>query len=229
MTGGGDAVIRPVGYIGIRMGSSVRDKIVEAALDRFHTLGFNGCGVQEIVDKAGVPKGSFYNYFKAKELLAVEVLKAYAEGSRREMLSDKAIAPVKRLRAHFEFLASRYARFGYSRGCLIGNIAAETSDEMPIVRKALARALANWTELVAGAIRDGQADGSIDARLDAEEIARFLINSWEGAVIRMKIVNSKQPLDDFFSVAFPLFHRSDASQHSSPKRAPRRRAARRAP
>ena len=199
------------------MGLSVRDKIVEAALDRFHTLGFNACGVQEIVDKAGIPKGSFYNYFKAKELLAVEVLKAYADGSRREILSDKTIAPVKRLRAHFEFLASRYARFGYTKGCLIGNIAAETSDAMPVVRKALARVLANWTELLAGAIRDGQADGSIDARLDAEKIARFLINSWEGAVIRMKIANSKQPLDDFFSVAFPLFYPS-APQNLSPKR-----------
>src|ERR1700730_16268787 len=98
------------------MGSSVRDKIVEAALDRFHTLGFNGCGVQEIVDKAGVPKGSFYNYLKARALLAVELLKEYADGSRREMLSDKSVAPIKRIRAHFEFLASRYAGFGYSKG-----------------------------------------------------------------------------------------------------------------
>ena len=35
--------------------SRVREKIVNAALDRFHALGFNACGVQEIVDKAGVP------------------------------------------------------------------------------------------------------------------------------------------------------------------------------
>src|SRR5580692_7935753 len=148
------------------MGSDVRDRIIEAALDRFHALGFTACGVQEIVDKAGIPKGSFYNYFKAKELLAVEVLKAYANGSRREMLLDKGVAPVTRLRTHFEFLASRYAGFGYGRGCLIGNMAAETSDNMPIVRKALAHGLANWTELVAGVIRDGQADGSIEGRLD---------------------------------------------------------------
>lgn len=187
------------------MSSSVRDRIVEAALDRFHTLGFNGCGVQEIVDKAGIPKGSFYNYFKAKELLVAEVLKAYVDSARMEMLSDKAIAPFKRIRGHFELLASIHARLGYRKGCLIGNIAAETSDHMPIVRKALARVLANWAELVANAIRDGQEDGSIDARLDAEEIARFLISSWEGAVIRMKVVNSRQPLDDFFSLAFRLF------------------------
>jgi TetR/AcrR family transcriptional repressor of nem operon len=202
------------------MGSTVRDKIVEAALDRFHTLGFNGCGVQDIVDKAGIPKGSFYNYFKAKELLAVEVLKAYADGSRRQMLSDKRFSPVKRLHAHFEFLASRYAGFGYRKGCLIGNIAAEASDSMPIVREALDRGLADWTALVAGVIREGQADGSIETRLEAEEVARFLINSWEGAVIRMKIANSRQPLDDFFSVAFPLFTRSVVCQTLSPTRRP---------
>ena len=211
----------------VGMGSPVRDRIVEAALDRFQTLGFNASGVQEIVDKAGIPKGSFYNYFKAKELLAVEVLKAYVDGSRREMLSDKRIAPVERIRAHFEFLASRHARFGYRKGCLIGNIAAETSDEMPIVRKAITRALANWTEHLAGAIRDGQADGSIEAGLDAEEIARFLINSWEGAVLRMKVAKGKQPLDDFFSLAFRLLNQSDASRNVSSTR--RTRAPRRQP
>jgi TetR/AcrR family transcriptional regulator, transcriptional repressor for nem operon len=209
------------------MGSSVRGNIVEAALDRFHALGFNACGVQKIVDKAGIPKGSFYNYFKSKELLAVEVLKAYADGSRREMLSDKTVPPVKRIRAHFEFLASRHAEFGYGKGCLIGNIVAETSDKMPIVRKTLANGLANWTELVAGAIREGQADGSIEAAVKADEVARFLVNSWEGAVIRMKIANSRQPLDDFLSVAFPLFTRGGASRNLSRKRGASASASRR--
>jgi TetR/AcrR family transcriptional repressor of nem operon len=89
------------------------------------------------------------------------------------MLSDREIAPVKRVRTHFEFLASRYAGFGYGKGCLIGNIAAETSPNMPIVRKAVARGLANWTELVAGAIRDGQADGSIETTLNPTKSRAF--------------------------------------------------------
>jgi TetR/AcrR family transcriptional repressor of nem operon len=205
------------------MASSVRDKIVEAALDRFHALGFSACGVQEIVDKAGVPKGSFYNYFKSKELLAVEVLDVYAKGSRREMLADHSVTPVERLRDHFEFLASRYAGFGYSKGCLIGNIAAETSDHMPIVRKALAQSLANWTKLVAAVIRNGQGDGTIATDLDADQVARFLINSWEGAIIRMKIANSRQPLDDFFSVTFPLFARPAHGDPKSPAASSSRR------
>jgi len=43
---------------------STRERIVSAAAERFHALGYSACGVQEIVDAAGVPKGSFYNYFK---------------------------------------------------------------------------------------------------------------------------------------------------------------------
>lgn len=186
------------------MASRVREKIVAAAEERFHALGYNGCGVQEIVDAAGVPKGSFYNYFKSKELLALEVLANYAKGSHREMLADESVAPLQRLRNHFEFMSARYAGFGYEKGCLIGNFAAETSEAMPKIRDALAMSLASWTELVAAAIRAGQADGSIRPGLDAVEMARFLINSWEGAIVRMKIVGNRQPIDDFLAIVFPL-------------------------
>jgi TetR/AcrR family transcriptional repressor of nem operon len=186
------------------MASRVREKIVAAAEERFQTLGYNGCGVQEIVDAAGVPKGSFYNYFKSKELLALEVLGNYAKGSHREMLADESVPPLERLRNHFEFLASRYAGLGYNKGCLIGNFAAETSENMPQIREALSRSLGNWTDAVAAAIRAGQADGTIRPSLDASEAARFLINSWEGAVVRMKVVNNREPLDDFLAFAFPL-------------------------
>jgi len=212
------------------MGSRVREKIVSAAIDRFHALGFSACGIQEIVDKAGIPKGSFYNYFKAKELLALEVIEAYAKGSRREMLADTRLAPLERLHQHFEFLATRYKGFGYDKGCLLGNLAAEASDNMPLVRKALSQTLARWTDAVAAVIREGLLDGSISSEWHPEELARFLINSWEGAVVRMKIVGSRQPLDDFFSVVFPILTNKRAvgtpkgnSRKPAVKRAARKR------
>jgi TetR/AcrR family transcriptional repressor of nem operon len=204
------------------MASKVREKIVSAALDRFHALGFNACGVQEIVDKAGVPKGSFYNYFKSKELLALEVLDIYTHHLGREILSDKKLTPLGRLRKHFEFLASRRAKLGYSKGCLICNFAAEGSQEMPLVRKAVADSLTEWTSLIAAAVRDGQVDGSIASDLDAEQIARFLVNGWQGAAVRMKITNSGQPLNDFFKVAFPLLESSNVGAKTRAKPTRRR-------
>jgi TetR/AcrR family transcriptional repressor of nem operon len=206
------------------MASKVRDKIVNAALDRFHAMGFNACGVQEIVDKAGVPKGSFYNYFKSKELLALEVLKIYTKATGREILSDESIAPLQRLQKHFDFMASRSAKFGYSKGCLIGNFAAEASNTAPLLRRALAECLAEWTSLIAITIRDGQGDGSIAPQLDAEQVARFLINGWEGAIMRNKLTNSRQPLNDFFTFVFPLLEGSSLSGLNARRKTARSRA-----
>jgi TetR/AcrR family transcriptional regulator, transcriptional repressor for nem operon len=183
---------------------STREKIVSAAADRFHALGYSACGVQEIVDAAGVPKGSFYNYFKAKELLAVEVLGTYWESVRIDMLADKGTAPRERIRGHFEHIASLYAGFGYERGCLIGKFVQELSETTPRIRQDVVGEVVRWIGLLASAIREGQADGSIARELDADKIARYLINSWGGAAAGMKIVKSRAPLDDFFSTTFSL-------------------------
>jgi TetR/AcrR family transcriptional repressor of nem operon len=185
---------------------SAREKIVAAAVDRFHAVGYHACGVQEIVDSAGVPKGSFYNYFKAKELLAVEVLGIYWKNIAIDMLSDKSMAPVERIRGHFEHMASVYAELGYERGCLIGKFIQEISDLTPRIRHEVITEVVRWRDLLASTIREGQADGSIAAEIDADQIARFLVNSWSGAASNMKIAQSRAPLDDFFAVALPVLH-----------------------
>jgi len=197
----------------------VREKIVAAASERFHALGYNACGVQEIVDAAGVPKGSFYNYFKAKELLACEVLNTYWADAGLEILADTSVAPLERLRRHFQHIASRYKKFGFERGCLVSKFMHEVSDSTPVLWKELRKQVGRWTALVAEAIREGQGDRTISNSIDAEATARFLIESWGGVTGAMKLAASRGPIDDFFSVAFgPLL------QPGSPT--PRKRKAR---
>jgi TetR/AcrR family transcriptional repressor of nem operon len=182
--------------------SSVREKIVAAAAERFHALGYNACGVQEIVDAAGVPKGSFYNYFKAKELLAREVLNNYWGAARLDMLADKTVAPLERLRQHFEHIASRYKKAGFEHGCLVTKFVNEVSDLTPQLQVDLEGDIGRWSRLIAETIRDGQADGSISRAIDADRAARFLIGGWGGATGAMKLAANRAPIDDFLSVAF---------------------------
>jgi TetR/AcrR family transcriptional repressor of nem operon len=181
---------------------SVREKIVAAAVERFHALGYNACGVQEIVDAAGVPKGSFYNYFKAKELLAQEVLNNYWADAGLYILADKSIAPLERLRRHFQHIASRYKKLGFENGCLVPKFMHEVSDSTPGLRKDLRKQVATWTALIAETIREGEADRTILTALDAETTARFLVESWGGVTGAMRLAASRAPIDDFFSVAF---------------------------
>lgn len=186
------------------MASPTRDRIFAAAQERFHTLGYHACGVQQIVDAAGVPKGSFYNYFKTKEGLALEVLDSYVASSKLEILSDAALTPLNRISRHFEFFISRYERDGFEKGCLIGNLSAESSDSVPLLRAALKSSLSDWTDLLSKVIAEGQVIGEIKRGLEPAGMARFLINSWEGTVLRMKVTNDRRPLDDFMSIAIGL-------------------------
>src|SRR5919204_3621989 len=94
---------------------NVRKELVTAAFERFHALGFNGCGVQEITDAAGVPKGSFYNHFASREALGAAVLDRYWQqraGATLCILEDSEVRPRERLRRHFAAMAANMAKRG---------------------------------------------------------------------------------------------------------------------
>src|ERR1700744_1503135 len=105
--------------------ASLRENILESAVQEFHRLGDNGCSVEDITRHAGVPKGSFYSHFKSKEELAVHVIQAYMEAAPSAVLSNTAIAPLKRLKQHFSALIRLFVDSGYEKGCLLGNFSNE--------------------------------------------------------------------------------------------------------
>lgn len=83
-----------------------RIKIIDKGLTLMHLKGYNGTGLQEIVEAAGIPKGSFYYYFKSKEHFAIEVMKYYYESKYEELikiLSDKSISPCRRIEELFSY------------------------------------------------------------------------------------------------------------------------------
>lgn len=181
---------------------SVREQIIDAAADRFHALGFNGCGVQEIVDAAGVPKGSFYNHFKSKEGLALTVLERYVAANSISRLTDPTSPPLERLKGHFETLSKRFAAAKYKRGCLVGNLSTEMSDSSPQLREALEIILRDWSKAIAKLLRQAQSNGEMARHHHPETASRFILSAWEGAIARAKVDKSPVPLDDFFAIVF---------------------------
>ena len=182
--------------------SNVRDKLIVAALELFHTRGYNACGVQDITNAAGVPKGSFYNHFKSKELLALAVLDFYQTKARVDMLGDKTIPPLKRLHSHFKSYVALHVQWRFERGCLMANFGAELSPQSQVIRKALKKAFDNWCDAVAAVLAEAKERKEIAAHHDPAALACFLVNSWEGAVMRSKVVRNATPFDDFFAIAF---------------------------
>jgi TetR/AcrR family transcriptional repressor of nem operon len=182
---------------------NVREQIVEAGMKALLEKGFNGCGVQEITALAGVPKGSFYNHFESKEALGAEIVERYGDrDGRRGALADRSIPPLERLRRHFEALTERYVGFDYERGCLLGNFSAELAVQSPLIRDSLAAVFARWTEDLESAIAEAQAAGAIATKLPAGDLASFLLDAYEGALLRARVERSRRSFDIFLTIAF---------------------------
>jgi TetR/AcrR family transcriptional repressor of nem operon len=180
---------------------NLREQIVSAALHALHQNGYNATGVLDITKAAGVPKGSFYHYFESKEALGAEVVDRYgANSTRRLVLADQAIAPRERLRLYFTSLNAMYSGKEFVHGCLLGNLSAELGDSSPLIRQHLAAVYAVWTSAIAGAVRDGQADGSIGSTFTPEELAMFLLDAWEGAVLRARVAKEAGALEVFLKI-----------------------------
>lgn len=170
-----------------------------------HERGYNGCGVQDITDAAGVPKGSFYNHFESKEALGAEVLDRYWQNRgcvALRVLSDESLSPILRLRRYFASLAEGQASSKYRCGCLVGNMSAELSDQSRLVRDRLSSVLAGWTRALETCIREAQRGGEIRADLDARIIAGFLVDAWQGAILRTRVEKDGSALENFQTVVF---------------------------
>lgn len=170
------------------------------------TRGFNATGVQEITAAAGVPKGSFYNYFDSKEAFAVAVLTEYWEAVVAEfgpILDQGGRPPLSRIAHYFAGLAEFHERRRYAVGCLIGNMALEVTPSSEDVRIKLAAIYREWAAALASCLREAQAKGDLSPQKDAGQLAVALIDTFEGAVMRAKVERSRAPFDSFERFVLP--------------------------
>jgi TetR/AcrR family transcriptional regulator, transcriptional repressor for nem operon len=182
-----------------------RDRLLDAAMRRLHAQGFNASGVQDITADAGIAKGSFYNHFESKEALGAAALEQYFRArtcERMAVLRDATLPPLTRLRRYFEGLAAMLAGNGYASGCMIGNMAAELADHSPLIRDQLAAHFAEWSRVIEAVIAEAQATGTLRADLPAPVVASFLLNAWEGAILRARVTRDDVPFREFLTVVF---------------------------
>jgi TetR/AcrR family transcriptional regulator, transcriptional repressor for nem operon len=184
---------------------SNRDRILEAGLKVMFRKGYVGAGVRDIVAEAPAPQGSFTNHFRSKEEFAREVLDLYFEELKRlvaETLGDATRSPRRRLRRYLDIITDRLAGAEFSRGCLIGDFSLEAVPQSEMLRARLAEIFAEWRAPFAACIAEGQGAGEIATTFAPQELAEFLLSSWEGAILRMKVERNAEPLERFKRIVF---------------------------
>lgn len=180
-------------------GDSKRQMLIDIGTEIFTQKGFSSTGLDEIVQRAQVPKGSFYYYFGTKEEFAQEVIRNYAAYFAKKLdrtLGDATLTPLGRLRAFAADATHGVRRFEFKRGCLVGNLGQEMASLQDDFRVLLLAVLNQWRDRFCDCIAQAQAGGEIATKVEPAALAQFFWSAWEGAVLCAKLEESTRALDN---------------------------------
>jgi TetR/AcrR family transcriptional repressor of nem operon len=178
----------------------LREKLLDQGVALLMEQGYHGTGLQELVRSVGVPKGSFYNYFPSKEAFSAEVVTHYIEPFITQLdghLRRPDVNAETALKAYFNELIDETERRDFKGGCLLGNLIGEIGDTSDLCQLSLREAVRRYRDKLEEGLARAQQEGSFRKDLDAKDMADFLVNVWQGALLRMKIERSVRPLAQF--------------------------------
>ena len=182
--------------------AATRDVLIHCGMEILTEQGFSATGLDAVLKRATVPKGSFYHYFDSKASFGREVLKSYNDFFCRKIdraLSNEARSPLQRLHDFMKDAKSGMAKYRFTRGCLVGNLGQEVEALPEDYRAQLDDVLKGWQARVATCLQQAVAAGEISKDADCEALAEFFWVGWEGAVMRARLVRNSNPLDTFMS------------------------------
>ena len=197
--------------------TNTREEIISKGAELIHAQGFKATGLQQILQTAGIPKGSFYFYFKSKEDFGLEIIdyfNAIISGILKRYLSDKKIPPLKRMEKLFEYFEAAFQKSGYALGCPIGNLSLELADTNERLRVHLVGAIEMLIAQIELCLQEAKRDKSLPASLNTADTARFIFHGFEGAVLHMKVVKSIEPFRAFQSYLTGYFKNIQALEKS---------------
>jgi len=180
--------------------ADTRVLLLRAGLEVLTEKGFSATGLDEILKRVGVPKGSFYHYFDSKEAFGLELVDLYGAFFAKKLdrhFHNHTLPPLARVRAFIDDAKDGMARYGYRRGCLIGNLGQEMGALPESFRLRLHGTFKDWQDRLAGCLTAARQANEIADTADTAALSAFFWIGWEGAVLRAKLEQSLLPLDIF--------------------------------
>jgi TetR/AcrR family transcriptional repressor of nem operon len=183
-----------------------KQRLLELGLELLLKHGYADLGVATLLERAGVPKGSFYHHFASKEDFGLQAIDFYMQGVHGALdaaFADAEGEPLEQIRRFFQIVADGYEGEGYL-GCLLGGLGQELSGVSPAFRKKVEACFGVIAGAFESALQRAAARDEIREGVDPRELADLLVNCWEGAALRSRLRRSPDPLGqmlDFYFVA----------------------------
>lgn len=184
--------------------SDAKEKLMDAVLELIWTGSYGNTTIDQICDKAGVKKGSFYYFFESKADLAVAAIDTACEKKRAEMdtIFSASVPPLDRIRKYCEFGYNKQlemqGKYGSVLGCPLCTLGSEVSTQEQKLRERIEQIFDQQRKYLESAIRDAKAEGLIEAP-DTAAKARMLQVYLHGLMTQARIQNQVEVLRDGYA------------------------------
>lgn len=166
--------------------------------------GFTAVGIKQILDTAGVPKGSFYHYFSSKEAFGEAIIEYYFYNYRQRLdkIFVEKMSAQQKIYNYFQSWYDTQQNGCDHEKCLVVKLSAEVADISETMREALYTGYQQIINLIAKQIKEGWAEGSIPQldNIAAESVAKRWYFAWLGASLIAKISQSNTPLAEVWQL-----------------------------
>jgi TetR/AcrR family transcriptional repressor of nem operon len=180
--------------------SNTRERIISKGAQLIHAQGYKATGIQQILDVAGIPKGSFYFYFKNKDDFGCAVIDHFTLTIGEIFtghLRDIRVSPLERLEKLLNYYESAFKKSGATLGCPIGNLALELADANETLRLRLQIAIEELITQIETCLEEARNSRLLPPGLNTADTARLIFHGLEGAILHMKVVKSIEPIRTF--------------------------------
>ena len=170
--------------------TTTRDLVLDHATALIRERGFRATSIGDLLERAGIQKGSFYYYFPSKEDLGHAVLDRLVEDLDRRLIdflsAPTGPAPLERIGAVLDGFVAQVESSGGRGGCPFGTLAMELADVHEGFRKRLSDALARLEGAFADVLARARDAGELRADADPRALAVFIMAGLEGGLLLAK-------------------------------------------
>lgn len=154
-------------------------------------------GVEEIMERAGVGKSSFYHFFRSKAALGEQVLFAYQKLSEEKILDvafEKGTPPLKRPLRFVELLTKSLENQDPISGCLIGTFCAEVNSLPEEIQEAVSKVLSSCQVYFERAFSEAVSEMDLLPGTPIRGLAVACCSYVQGLLLSCKANQSLEPL-----------------------------------
>jgi TetR/AcrR family transcriptional repressor of nem operon len=186
------------------MANETKEQLLQHGMAMLLRQGYHALGIAAVLEATKIPKGSFYHYFKSKEDFGLQAIELYMKDVHAGLdrcLGDENLAPLQRVRRFFELTEQKYRAESYL-GCFLCGLGQELSGVSEVFRRKVEECFAEIEGRIVRCLREAIQRGDLSKDADPQAMAKLLINCWEGAALRTRLIRDPAPLREMLDFYF---------------------------